>query len=53
MQISSKNPEITQMEIKEKFGLSRSKVQRITKKLIDKGFIVREGSRRKGKWKVF
>ena len=41
------------MEIKEKFGLSRSKVQRITKKLIDKGFIVREGSRRKGKWKVF
>ena len=33
----------------QKFGLSRSKVQRRTKKLIDKGFIVREGSRRKGK----
>ena len=47
-----KNPRVTQMEIKEKFGLSRSKVQRTIKNLIDKGFIIREGSRRNGIWKV-
>lgn len=48
-----RNPEVTQIDLIEKFDLSRSKVQRTIKILVDKGFLVREGSRRKGKWKVY
>ena len=45
-------PELTQSEIRERLDLSRSKVQRLMKKLAEDGIIIREGSRRKGYWTI-
>ena len=45
-------PELTQAEIRENLNLSRSKVQRMMKKLTEEGIIAREGSRRMGYWVI-
>ena len=45
-------PELTQSEIRERLDLSRSKVQRLMRKLTEDGIIIREGSRRKGYWTI-
>ena len=45
-------PELTQSEIRERLDLSRSKVQRMMRKLTEDGIIIREGSRRKGYWTI-
>lgn len=46
------NSKITQSEIQKQLSLSRSKVQRTMKKLVDKGVIENIGSHRSGNWKV-
>ncbi len=52
LKVKLKNPKITQSEIKEKLNLSRSKVQRTMKKLVNEGVIENIGSHRSGNWKV-
>ena len=44
-------PEISQREMCEKTGFSRSKIQRILNSLKDKKIVSREGPRKKGTWK--
>ena len=46
------NPTITQMEIMDKMGISRTSVQRIMNRLTTSGVLVREGGKRYGRWKV-
>lgn len=46
------NPDITQPELQAILEISRSKVQRTIKNMLDKEIIIRTGSRRNGKWKV-
>ena len=46
------NSKITQSEIQKKLQLSRSKVQRTMKKLVNEGIIENIGSRRSGQWIV-
>lgn len=45
-------PELMQSEIRERLDLSRSKVQRMMRKLTEDGIIIREGSRKKGYWTI-
>ena len=45
-----KDPRISQVQLADQAGFSRSKVQRITGKLQEKKFIHREGPRRSGIW---
>ena len=46
------DPSINQEEISKKSGFSRSKVQRIMKKLSDSHVIYREGAKKDGFWRV-
>lgn len=46
------NSKISQKILAEKTGFSRSKIQRLLKKLQDKNVIYRQGSRKGGDWKV-
>lgn len=46
------NSKITQSEIQKQLELSRSKVQRTMKKLVNEGVIENIGSHRSGQWKV-
>lgn len=46
------NPGITQVELMEKFGLSRKQIQSIIKDLREAGLVERQGSNRSGKWTV-
>ncbi len=41
------------MEIVQKAGFSRAKVQRIMKKLVENKVIYREGAKKNGVWKVY
>lgn len=50
--IIRKSPQTSQKEIAEITGFSRSKVQRIMKKLIENKIICREGARKRGIWRV-
>lgn len=45
-------PQITQLQLQERLELSRSKVQRVMKKLREKGVIEHIGSKRSGYWNV-
>ena len=45
-------PQITQPQLQERLELSRSKVQRVMKKLREKGVIEHVGSKRNGYWNV-
>jgi ATP-dependent DNA helicase RecG len=45
-----KNPTITQVELKERLGLSIATVKRIMADMQKRGVIERKGSSRKGKW---
>lgn len=45
-------PQITQIQLQERLELSRSKVQRVMKKLREKGVIEHIGSKRSGYWNV-
>lgn len=51
-ELLKKNSKITQSEIQRQLGISRSKVQRTMKKLVNEGVIENIGSHRKGYWKV-
>ena len=51
--IISKNQNVTISEISTLTNLSRSGVNKIIRSLKDHGFIQREGSNKKGSWKVF
>lgn len=46
------NSRITQAELQKRLNFSRSRVQRIMKKLVEKGVIENVGSHRRGIWKV-
>ena len=46
------DPSINQEDISKKTGFSRSKVQRIMKKLSDSHVIYREGAKKDGFWRV-
>lgn len=46
------NSKITQSEIQKRLGISRSKVQRTMKNLVNEGVIVNIGSHRRAHWKV-
>ena len=45
-------PQITQLQLQERLELSRSEVQRVMKKLREKGVIEHIGSKRSGYWNV-
>ncbi|EET59250.1 hypothetical protein BRYFOR_08772 [Marvinbryantia formatexigens DSM 14469] len=51
-ELLKENSKITQKEIQKQLNLSRSKVQRTMKKLVDKGVIENTGSHRSGHWEV-
>lgn len=51
-ELLKKNSKITQSEIQKQLDISRSKVQRTMKKLVNEGVIENIGSHRKGYWKV-
>ena len=51
-ELLKENSKITQSEIQKQLSLSRSKVQRTMKKLVNEGVIENIGSHRSGKWKV-
>ena len=51
-ELLKENPKITQSEIQNQLNLSRSKVQRTMKKLVNKGVIENIGSHRSGHWTV-
>ena len=51
-ELISMNSKISQKILAEKTGFSRSKIQRLLKKLQDKNVIYRQGSRKGGDWKV-
>ena len=46
------DPGMSQKKISETTGFSRSKIQRIMKKLSDEHVIYREGAKKKGFWRV-
>ena len=46
------SPRIKQKELAEKVGISVSSVQRVIKKMVKEGKIVRENGKRDGYWKV-
>ncbi len=50
LQLIRKNPEITQKEMAEKIGLSKSAIKKNISILQDKEIILRKGARKKGKW---
>ena len=52
VEIIRKSPQTSQKEIVEMTGFSRSKVQRIVKKLIENKIICREGARKREIWRV-
>ena len=51
-ELLKENSKITQSEIQKQLSLSRSKVQRTMKKLVNEGVIENIGSHRSGNWKV-
>ena len=51
-ELLKKNSKITQSEIQKQLDISRSKVQRTMKKLVNEGVIENIGSHRMGYWKV-
>lgn len=51
-ELLQKNSKITQSEIQKQLDLSRSKVQRTMKKLVNEGVIVNTGSHRSAYWKI-
>lgn len=51
-ELLKENSKITQAEIQKELGLSKSKVQRTMKKLVNEGVIENIGSHRRGQWKV-
>lgn len=51
-ELLQKNSKITQSEIQKQLDLSRSKVQRTMKKLVNEGVIVNIGSHRSAYWKI-
>lgn len=51
-ELLKENPKIAQSEIQKQLNLSRSKVQRTMKKLVNKGVIENIGSHRSGHWTV-
>lgn len=51
-EVLKNNSKITQSEIQKRFELSRSKVQRSMKKLVNEGVIENIGSHRSACWKV-
>lgn len=52
LELISKNPKITLNEIKDNMQIARSHVQRIMKRLADKGIIERVGSKKDGYWNI-
>ena len=46
------NPQITQVEMVDKLSCSIPTVKRITKRLSEKGIIIRKGGKRYGYWEV-
>ena len=52
VEIIRRSPQASQKEIAEMAGFSRSKVQRIMKRLIENKIICREGARKRGIWRV-
>lgn len=52
LELINKNPKITLNEIKENMQIARSHVQRIMKRLTDKGIIERVGSKKDGYWNI-
>lgn len=50
VELMRQEPKITQVEIAEKVGLSRSKVQSVIKRLLESDRIERTGGRRYGRW---
>ena len=51
-ELISMNSKISQKILAEKTGFSRSKIQRLLKKLQDKNVIYRQGPRKGGAWKI-
>lgn len=51
-ELLQENSKITQSEIQKRLGISRSKVQRTMKKLVNEEVIVNMGSHRSANWKV-
>lgn len=51
-ELLKETPKITQSEIQKQLNLSRSKVQRTMKKLVNQEVIENIGSHRSGQWKV-
>lgn len=51
-ELLKENSKITQPEIQKQLSLSRSKVQRTMKKLVNEGVIENIGSHRSAQWKV-
>lgn len=52
LELINKNPKITLNEIKDNMQIARSHVQRIMKRLADKGIIERVGSKKDGYWNI-
>ena len=52
LELINKNPKITLNEIKDNMQIARSHVQRIMKRLTDKGVIERVGSKKGGYWNI-
>lgn len=53
VEIIKQYPKVSQRELVQKTGYSRSKIQRTMKKMVENKVIYREGSRKIGVWKVF
>ena len=47
-----KDPQITALDVSSKIGKSKRTAERYIKSLHEKGYIVREGSDKKGNWKI-
>lgn len=48
----SSNPEVTIVEMSENMGLSHRHIRKYIKRITDLNFIVREGGRKNGIWKI-
>ena len=52
IEMIANDPKITAKRITEKFSLSVISIERVLSKLQSKGIIKREGSKKKGEWKI-
>lgn len=52
LQLIKENPSITQKEIQKVTGISIGTIKRILPRMQEKGILIREGSRRSGKWVI-